>query len=485
MARSINDLGESMLAQLFEIATGGDDEDTLGSNFISWCQPGIPFGESDFDFAVGGLGSGATAEKNKLLLQQAFNFSQAVDFIPSSDGLYKDDQQQAIFSTSGARLSHMYGEILRASKVTDEKLSDKQIAKLEKFRDMLFEIKETVDIVTDEVSKETVPTAVMRAYTAAQDEWIDAALAFNNAQVQAESATGPEGSAAVANFSINAEILRTKVKRARAKWETGGHKSDIDKINAFIAQTTGRSMLLWKQRLIEYWEASFRTALGQGARFFYAAPIPGNFAKAKGWTKYTVYHTETSSTASKKRKNWKAGGGVNFGLYRAGAQGAGSSSKETGDFSVSDFKLEFEFAQVLISRPGLYPEFFMNRGWHLDPGKGWNFAEMPSDGSDPPNGLFVAYPTQMLMVKNVKITSKEFVSKFEKFSKEIEGSGSVGWGPFKVKGGAGQSEEGTETKSTSDGSSLMVEGMQIIGFKNHKFGKAPNLLEGINMEDLV
>ncbi|MCF6191382.1 MAG: hypothetical protein L3J51_12980 [Cocleimonas sp.] len=484
--RSINDLGETMLTQLNEIVNGGDDTVKAQPNsFVSWCQPGIPFEESDFDFAVKGLGGGADAEEDKLLLQQAFNFSQVVDFIPDASGLYKDDQQQAIFRTSEARLSHMYHEILNLSRVVDTPLTEKEKEKIEKFRNLLWVKKEEKNIVTDEKKVVTAAGPIQEAYDNALDKYIDASMSYGMARIQAEGATGVDGKAAVANFSVNGDLLRLKVKRAEQEWESRGHRSDVDAINAYIAQVTGKSMLLWKQRLIDNYNDSLRDSLNQGGQFFYSTVIPGNFAHAKGWTNYSVYHSEQSSTTTKERTSWKAGGKMNFGLFSIGGDGGSSKSTQTGEFSVSDFRMEFEMAQVLVSRPGMYPEFFMNRGWDLDAGHGWHFDGLPSDGEDPPKGLFVAYPTTILFVRNVKITSKEFSSEYKKFAKEISGSAGVGWGPFSLKGSASSSEETNHFESTTDGSELTVSGMQIIGFKNHIINKAPNLAEGIDKENLV
>src|SRR5581483_11678849 len=83
MATTLNDLGKTLLAQLYNIVTGGDEHiPPSPNNFLSWCQPGIPFEPVDFTFSAKGIGGGGTAEEDKLLLQEAFNFAQVVDFVP-------------------------------------------------------------------------------------------------------------------------------------------------------------------------------------------------------------------------------------------------------------------------------------------------------------------------------------------------------------------------------------------------------------------
>ena len=249
MTRSINDLGETFLAQLNEIATGGDKTvEKSPDDFIAWCQPGIPFDEADFDFAVKGIGGGKDAEEDKLLIQQAFNFSQAVDFVPDVTGIYKEDKQQAVFRTSQARLSHMYGEILRLCRVVSTELTDKEKEKLDKFRKLMFETKKQTNPVTDEETEVTVPGKVLRAYNEVMAKYVDEALVYNQARIAAQGATGPEGKTAVANWTNNESLLRMKVKAAKDSWVSGGFKNEVDQMNAFINQTTQRDMVLWKQR---------------------------------------------------------------------------------------------------------------------------------------------------------------------------------------------------------------------------------------------
>ncbi len=172
-----------------------------------------------------------------------------------------------------------------------------------------------------------------------------------------------------------------------------------------------------------------------------------------------------------------------FSLFSGGGSGETTKTRQSREFSVSDFRMEFELAQVLISRPGMYPEFFMNRGWNLDKGHGWHFDKMPSDGAEPPAGMFVGYSTSIIFARNIKIKSTEFESEYEKFSKEMKASAKLGWGPFSLKSSHGNKEETRNFETTCDESGLTVPGMQIIGFINHKIGKAPNPAEGLKDSD--
>src|SRR3954462_7771114 len=162
----LNVLGRSLLAQLYEIVTGGDDSVPRSKdNFFSWCLPGIPYMPEDFIFCVKGFAA-QDAQDYKLLLQQAFNFANMIDFIPDASGVYGHDKQQTVFRTSEARLSHLYSETLRFSKVVAKDLSDAEKAKIERFRNLL-RVKKTVkNLTTDEEKEVTEDGPVLKAYNA-------------------------------------------------------------------------------------------------------------------------------------------------------------------------------------------------------------------------------------------------------------------------------------------------------------------------------
>jgi hypothetical protein len=147
--------------------------------------------------------------------------------------------------------------------------------------------------------------------------------------------------------------------------------------------------------------------------------------------------------------------------------------------------MRFKLAQVVISRPFFYPEFFMNRGWTLQKGTGWMFDEMPSDGKIPPKGNFIGYPTTILFARDIVIDSAEFASAYSEFSKSVSVGGSVGWGPFRLSGSYRHSESGSDYKSEADRQWIRVPGMQIIGFSNHLLGKAPDPLPELKDSDFA
>jgi hypothetical protein len=302
------------------------------------------------------------------------------------------------------------------------------------------------------------------------------------------SATGAEGKAAVADWSANAEIYRRQVKSAMDAWINGGYKNDVDRISAYINSIGRRDMMLWKQALVELYDDAILNGLAPGQRFLYTSVIPGDFARSKGWTRYSLSHNTVNTSSQSSSSSWSAKAGINYGLFSFGANGSGSSSDVSANTQISDFKLSMELCPVVVSRPWYYPEFFQNRGWTLRKGEGWFYDEMPSDGSAPPNGPkgnFIGYPTMALFARNIQIDSLEFQSAYRAKKKELKTGGSVGWGPFSLGGSYATASGSTSYEARETKTGLAVDGMQCIAFVNHLIGKSPDPLPELKPADFA
>ncbi|WP_231500450.1 hypothetical protein, partial [Saccharothrix sp. NRRL B-16314] len=129
-------------------------------------------------------------------------------------------------------------------------------------------------------------------------------------------------------------------------WTSSGYRNEVDEVNAYISQTTEKSMLLWKQNLERYYNEAIVNALGPGQRFAYTTVVPGNFATSPGWPNYHMYHQMVDSSTASSQTNWSAGAGLGWGLWSASGGVTSSSSNYSQDFHVDDFSLSFSMTQV-------------------------------------------------------------------------------------------------------------------------------------------
>ncbi len=400
-------------------------------------------------------------------------------------GVYNHDKQQTILRSSQIRMSQIFGDIVKFSEVVNYPLTDQQNAELAKCRSLLTTTQTTTDPLTGAQSTATSDSPMVQAYNEKMAAYIAAALQYNTKRAKAQSASGADGAEAVADWANNATLYRLQVKAAMDEWTGEGYKNDVDEINAYIAQTTQRSMLLWKQGVQENYEDGIVSGVAPGQSFYYTTVIPGKFANAGGWTNYTLTHDEVSEASASSSSSASGSTGVNFGLFSVGGSASHSQSAADGSMAVNDFSMSFDMCQVVIARPWFAPEWFQNRGWMLQKGVGWTYDAMPSDGSPLPKtqGNFIAYSTTLLFIKNLTITSQSFADTWQTAQSSTSGSASVSFGPFSLGGSYSHASGDQSFAAHRDGATLTVDGMQLIGTVNHLIGKAPNPLPEISASD--
>ncbi len=484
------DLMQAMVAKLYATITGNDGNIKMPRNkFVTWMLPGIPFNPEDFLYCSKGL-IGDTAEKTRELQHQAFVLSKLFDFIPDVNDQFVDTtMQQTIFTSTQDTISSVYRDVLKYSRVVNIELSDKEKEKLQKFRNLLTVTKETEDLITGEKKTVTEPGSLTLAYTAKMNDYIDAADEYMNLLIDAQSAKGndPEAIRRVAAWTNKSKFIRKKMEAAEMAWVSQGYKNEYEQINAYIDQVTQKSMVLYKQDLLRKFNNSLLTSTQEGTAgdFYYTTLLPGNFATSPGWTRFTFYEGDYDTHYNKNTSQWSAGGGLSLGLFSIGARASGSKVAIASNQKATSFSATLEFTQIPICRPGCDFGFFSMRGWTLDKLWDLNFDKKVSDGGEKPVGRLVAYPITALFVRNVRFTFAEWDSQSQYINRQIQGGGAVGYGPFFVAGSYSQGSETRDASFHNEGGSIVIPGMQLIGFINNIIPKSPNPNPEIKPEQFV
>jgi hypothetical protein len=517
-------LMNSVLGKLYDILTNGDETvPSSEDNFFSWATPGIPVEESDFEFLSQGLtgivkradvealapvGAGAggeaaappppltpaqldqlRAQDTAGLYQQAENFARLVDFVPDVTTTDNDAVARLSVMNNEGGLSDVYRYALRMSQVMKTELPEDVVKKIADFRSKLSVTTKKKNLIDDTETEVTGPSPLTQIYFEKMAAYEDAALQYNSRRIDALAATNP---AAIHYWSLNANILRNRVRAAMADWVSNGYKNDYESIAAYIDQVMQRDMALLKEEYRDELEKARLTGLASGSDFFYTALVPGNFAKSSGWTEFSFSSGDFSSTAtsSHSTKQWeaKASGGF-LGLFSASGGGGASSSKSeyASNFNSDYFGLSFEIAQVPIVRPWFKLPFLLSRSWRFDQNNPEAKGEFISDGAKPPKGKMPAFPTSIIAVRKLNLKFAES-SGFTSFVSESESShagagGGFSWGPFSLGGSysrsssSGSSERKQGYKFSNQG--IEIDGMQVIGFKCHVLPKSPDPLPSI------
>ncbi len=522
----------AVMGKLYDILTNGDDTVPRSEdNFFSWCTPGIPVNPDDFEFMTQGLtgivkkkaldhlvakgksenkeeGEGGESEEEGVakeidpallsalraedtsrLYQQAENFSRLVDFVPDMAANTNDQFRALSVMNNEGSLSERYEYILRMSQVMESELPEKTKAKIEKFRNLLTTTRIKKNLIDDTEEEVIEPSALVNLYNQKMAAYGDIALEYNNRRIDALAA---ENSRAVHYWAINASILRNRVKAAMADWVSNGYKNDYEKIAAFIDHVMQRDMSLLKAQYHEDLEKARLTSPASGSDFYYTTCVPGNFITSSGWTEFTFssgdYARSSNSSYSMKRSKSRGGGG-----FLGFVGGGGSSKKASGKteshvkFESKYFNMVFSVAQVPIVRPWFKTAYLTSKCWRFSQDNPDSKSQMVNDGGNPPKGLIPAYPTSMIVIKDLKIRVRESHG-FSDLVREWEsssggGGGFLHFGPLHC-GGSHSRSSASGSKSSEYGynyekQEMNVPGHQIIGFKCHVLPKSPDPLSSI------
>jgi len=521
------------MAKFYDVLTNGDDTVPKSTdNFFTWCTPAIPVDPSDFEFLTqgftgvlkkpavdlalaasggsasssssstpGSAGSSSTsaatpsglspAQIDSLLAQdtgrlymQAENLARLVDFVPEvSKGTTNSFAQLNVQNNEGT-LSQVYDFTMHMSQVMQSELPDDVKQKIAKFRALLSVTVNKTDLVSGAQTQVSQPSQLVQAYTEKMAAYDNAALEYNSHRIDAMSASTPQ---AVNYWAVNANILRDKVKAAMDDWITNGYKDDYEEIAAFIDQVMSRDMSMLKEQYKDDLEKAKLTGIASGSDFYFTSLVPGSFATSAGWTQFG-FSSGDYGQSNNSKSNWstvsESGGGGFMGIF-GGEESHSSSSMHAENhwqFNSDNFGLSFEICQVPIVRPWFKTAFMTSKAWRFDQSNPDSKNDVLNDGSNPPKGIMQAYPTSVIFVRNLKLTlgkSSGFGDWYnQQTSSSSSGGGYVMFGPFCAGGGGSVGSGSTEHKFNSggywDGQSIIVPGMQIVGYRCHIFPKSPN-----------
>jgi hypothetical protein len=479
-----NDIMKSFLEYLYSVLNGGTDQvPPSPDTFITFNSPGTPLPPNAFDFAFKPLGAAKDANEVNVLTRQMREFANLVDFIPDPSAF---NNKLTPHQSSQARLSEMYRQILKASKIVDYKMTPAEETILNKAKDYLQDDKMVDEDPFDENPGVMTPvdSPEVKMYQTKERAHNDAKDLYVRRWADAQTLAGEEGKRAAMMWTRMGDIYFKEYINALDDWKVNGYKNTVELARAKVNQLTEKSMVLWKKRLSEM-IVKHEQEDNNGINFLTTTLMPSNFMRQE-WMEYTfskdVYNRKRTASETK----WRAGAAFSMGIVAIGGGASGEDGKQEITVDLDKFRLKMRLCKATIVRPWFYPEFFLNRGWDIPAGAAWTWDKRPSNGNwDNPDGVFIAYPTEVIFAKDIEIICDEFNSRFDAWSKKVSGGGAVSIGPFSIGGGASSTSRGDSFYYDSTTKTIKSRGIQLIGFVNRLIPKAPNLLPTIKQADLV
>lgn len=274
-----------------------------------------------------------------------------------------------------------------------------------------------------------------------------------------------------------------KVDRAWDEWISLGSKEMIEQaIDNLSAMGTDASahMIASAKKKFEAYSIATQGVIPVTSK--YVELFPSNWCdpEALGFTEYGYEWGKQEFTTETKTSSFKAGGGVSLGFWSAKANVSVDKREEHSDKQIDSLKIELEYGTVNVNRPWLDTLMFDLGNWFLvGDGKKGQISTGKMDQVFPMNKgadtWLPIIPKKLIIIRNLKITSKQFVESYEALKKDVGVGGSVGFGPWKLSSSYSNSSSSSRYEAEKEGESLIVRGVQIIGWISNLVQLSPKI----------
>jgi len=312
------------------------------------------------------------------------------------------------------------------------------------------------------------PTPQAKAYEKYRTKVKEARDNYTNAYLTAM--TSP---ATAATWPQKGKNFIDDIHAAEKAWDTYGFRKAVEEKQATISSQGMSAIDATISFAREQFEAWQIASGGTGATHPFTYVIPSDWAEPhagdSGWHQYGYQETNTSTHHSESSSSWGGGGGVSFGFWSVGGTGGGSERRVHDEFSSSSLGIQMSYGIATIERPWLSTVLLNVKGWGLIGQQancistGDKFQKTPA--AEAMESLWLpSIPTQMVIVKDVRITSSGIQQFYDYVQKNSGGGASFGWGPFTVSGSSSWASSNTDTSCRMENGWLVVNGAQLIGY---------------------
>jgi hypothetical protein len=290
-------------------------------------------------------------------------------------------------------------------------------------------------------------------------------------------------SPAAANaFTITGKAVLSEVESARDDWISLGKKDKVEEALAILSsQGTDAATALISAAKKQFEDHQLTLSMTP-TKSQYVQVLPSNWCDPKaeydGWTQYGYKRADTSSSTSTRSKSWSVAGGVSKGFWSAKGS-AGQTSEHTHTEATYDgLEIQLRIAAVDILRPGLSTALMNLGNWFLVGQKklcisdGSNTQQRPGSTE---SFFLPGIPTQMILVKELRIKTANTKQVFDELKKTTEVGGSVGIGPFSIGGNYKSASGDTKQEFHEEGGWIVVDGIQVVGYVSQLSPPCPQL----------
>lgn len=320
------------------------------------------------------------------------------------------------------------------------------------------------------------PTPAYLRYDKYSDEYNAATDAYTKAWTAA--AMDP---VLFAQFPMTGVPLRKNVDRAFDRWMGLGSKSKIEGALAVIsAQGQDPSMALIN-RAKKNLESNLFEMPGVGL-LPRTIIIPSTWADASvddGWSTYTQSSFQHQTHITESSTSLQAGAGIEMGFWHAGGNLDSESQKTQMQIDTTDLEISFDFMVADVYSPVIKPNLLNLQNWFLYGDYDKNCIStgkldqlLPADGTE--HVFMPSLITGLIFVRNFSLKWGNWKSSWDEKTKDLAAGGSVGYGPFAIKGQYGNGTHSFDANTDNEAVGLQVSGMQLIGYVSQIMPSSPS-----------
>lgn len=263
------------------------------------------------------------------------------------------------------------------------------------------------------------------------------------------------------------------VEQAWSDWNNLGNKQfiedAIDNLSAIGTDASAHMIAAAKMKFDAYKVAT------QGVipvTSQYVELFPSNWCETNvdndGWTEYTYDSKNKTVTTDDEQSGFSASGGFSMGLWSVGANVSHEHAEQHNDMVEDNLTISLKYAVIDINRPWLDTLLFDLSNWYLAGdfpkgciSNGRTDQVFPSTNS---STWLPLIPQQIVVIKDLVINSSHIHEHYDAVSSSTTAGGSIGYGPFTLKGQYHHSKNTTSLVAQKTDEGLRVDGPQIMGW---------------------
>jgi hypothetical protein len=314
------------------------------------------------------------------------------------------------------------------------------------------------------MDKDGNPTPHYEAYMRFEDEYKSKVKAWHKAY--AAAFTDP---LKLQSWPIDGVSYHDDADEAMDRWVSFGFKNEIENAIATLAAQGTDPAIALIGRAKKRFMNSLNEFQGIG-EIPYTLMLPNSWYDPDnddGWNEYTSgdFHSESHYQASST--SYGGGGGFNAGFWSASASFNHADQQSSLDMQANNLEVAFKYCAVDIKRPWLDASLLNLKNWFLMGDYKKGCISTGTMGQELPQNAPTFLPsivTSMILIKDLSIKWSNWKDHWDSHAETNSASASVGYGPFAVNGSYSHHNEQRNFTADASGESLMVPGIQLIGY---------------------